>query len=130
MSLKSNDPRALLLTAAARTVSKYGVDVSVSRIARAAVVDDATLFKHFVSKEAFLNSFYLDIHCDLCSKLRECVVPGEPLPEGARAIWNLYIDLGPCPSQVPGGPPSTDGERADAENRSPAISGYWRSESR
>ncbi|MFC5458927.1 TetR/AcrR family transcriptional regulator [Massilia niabensis] len=94
MSLKSNNHRALLLTAAAHTVSKYGVDVSVSRIAKAAGVDETTLFKHFVSKEALLNTLYVDIHCDLCSKLRECVVLGEPLLERARAIWNSYIDWG------------------------------------
>jgi AcrR family transcriptional regulator len=94
MAPKSDDHRALLLTAAARTVSKYGVDVSVSRIARAAGVDEASLFHHFLSKEALLNWLYVDIHSDLCSKLREHVVPEEPLLERARAIWNSYIDWG------------------------------------
>lgn len=80
--------------AAARQIAKHGLDVSMGRIAKAAGKTEAALSSEFHGREVLLNALYVRIHCDLCSSLRACVVPSEPLRERAHAIWNAYIDWG------------------------------------
>lgn len=94
MRLVNNNLEAPLLTAAARLVSRHGLEVPAARIAKAAGVTEAAMFEVFASKEVLLNALYVQIHCNLCCKLHECVIPGAPLLERARAIWDSYIDWG------------------------------------
>lgn len=79
-----------ILAAAAEAFAKYGVDVPLEEVARAAGVGIATLFRHFPARSALITEVYLrdvDLLCDGVDELLEQL----PADEALRAWMQRFV---------------------------------------
>jgi AcrR family transcriptional regulator len=91
---KSEDKRNAILAAATEVIAEQGLGAPTARIAKMAGVAEGTLFTYFESKDALLNTLYLDIK----SHMREVMMEGYPkngtVQNRARHVWQKYVDWG------------------------------------
>jgi AcrR family transcriptional regulator len=105
--------RAAVLTAAEAAYAEQGVDVSLNEIARRADTGNATLYRHFPTREALLAEVYtghLERYCALAEDaaraddpaiaLRDCVIATCALQASNRGLANLLASLRPLSGTV------------------------------
>ncbi|WP_433734369.1 TetR/AcrR family transcriptional regulator [Nocardia sp. CA-129566] len=74
-----------LLAAARDAFAAYGADASLDDIARSAGVGNATLYRHFPSREALLDAVFRDRVHTLCAHAEE--LHGRESPDEALVTW-------------------------------------------
>ncbi|GLY73594.1 TetR/AcrR family transcriptional regulator [Actinoallomurus iriomotensis] len=74
-----------LLVAARDAFTAYGADASLDDIARNAGVGNATLYRHFPSREALLDAVFRDRVQTLCAQAEELL--GRESPHDALVTW-------------------------------------------
>lgn len=105
--------RAAVLTAAEAMYAEQGVDVSLNEIARRANTGNATLYRHFPSREALLAEVYtghLERYCALAEAaaraddpaiaLRDCIIATCALQASNRGLADLLASLRPLSAAV------------------------------
>jgi AcrR family transcriptional regulator len=105
--------RDALLVAAEAVYAEQGVEVSLNEIARRAGIGNATLYRHFPTREALLSEVYaghLERYCaiaedaarddDPVAGLRECVTATCELQATNRGLADLLASLRPLSSHV------------------------------
>ncbi|GGT20394.1 MULTISPECIES: TetR/AcrR family transcriptional regulator [Streptomyces] len=83
--------REKILTAAVRVFAEEGLDAHLERVAKAAGVGSATLYRNFPTREALIEAVYRNEVAQLCE-----AVPGllaaRPPYEALRAWTRLFLD--------------------------------------
>jgi AcrR family transcriptional regulator len=105
--------RMAVLAAAESVYAEQGVDVSLNEIARRANTGNATLYRHFPTREALLAEVYtghLERYCALAEDaaraddpviaLRDCVVATCALQATNRGLADLLASLRPLSCRV------------------------------
>jgi AcrR family transcriptional regulator len=105
--------RAAALAAAEAVYAEQGVDVSLNEIARRAGIGNATLYRHFPTREALLSEVYagqLERYCaiaeqaaradDPVAALRDCVTATSALQATNRGLADLLASLRPMSAHV------------------------------
>lgn len=105
--------RASVLAAAEAAYAEHGVDVSLNEIARRAGTGNATLYRHFPTREALLAEVYtghLERYCALAEDaaraddpgiaLRDCVIATCALQASNRGLADLLASLRPLSVHV------------------------------
>jgi len=105
--------RAAVLAAAEAVYAEQGVDVSLNEIARRARTGNATLYRHFPTREALLAEVYtghLERYCALAEDaaqaddpviaLRDCVTATCALQVTNRGLADLLASLRPLSPRV------------------------------
>lgn len=105
--------RAAVLAAAESAYAEHGVDVSLNEIARRANTGNATLYRHFRTREALLAEVYtghLERYCVLAEDaaraddpgiaLRDCVIATCRLQASNRGLADLLASLRPLSARV------------------------------
>jgi AcrR family transcriptional regulator len=80
-----------LLEAAAAAFNAEGANASLDDIARAAGVGNATLYRHFPTRQALITAVYADRFRDLCAAAEE-IRSTCPAPEALTTWLRLVID--------------------------------------
>ena len=80
-----------ILDAAAQLFDEQGVGVSTAKIAAAAGVSNGTLFNYFPTKQALVDSLYLQLKRELAAALG---TPDGTFEAQVRATWNRWLDWG------------------------------------
>ncbi|WP_219469867.1 TetR/AcrR family transcriptional regulator [Nonomuraea rhizosphaerae] len=81
--------RDALLTAAGRLFAERGVDVPLDDVARHAGVGNATMYRHFPTRQDLIIAVFADEVTELCDRgetLRATAAPGDALHEWLRAF--------------------------------------------
>ena len=107
--------RSAALSAAEAVYAEQGVDVSLNEIARRAGIGNATLYRHFPTREALLSEVYtghLERYCaiaedaahanDPVTALRDCVTATCELQATNRGLADLLASLSPLSPHVEG----------------------------
>ncbi len=105
--------RDAVLTAAEAVYAEQGVEVSLNEIARRAGIGNATLYRHFPTREALLSGVYaghLERYCaiaedaaraeDPVTALRDCVTATCELQATNRGLADLLASLRPLSPHV------------------------------
>ena len=105
--------RSAVLAAAEAAYAEQGVEVSLNEIARRADTGNATLYRHFPTREALLAEVYtghLERYCALAedaaraddpvTALRDCVTATCALQAGNRGLADLLASLRPLTARV------------------------------
>jgi len=105
--------RSAALAAAQAVYAEQGVEVSLNEIARRAGIGNATLYRHFPTREALLSEVYaghLERYCaiaedaahadDPVSALRDCVTATCELQATNRGLADLLASLRPLSTHV------------------------------
>ncbi|MCV7435137.1 TetR/AcrR family transcriptional regulator [Mycolicibacterium bacteremicum] len=105
--------RAAVLAAAELAYAEQGLDVSLNEVARRANIGNATLYRHFATREALLAEVYsvhLERYCALAEEaaaakdpviaLRDCVLATCALQAGNRGLADLLASLRPLTPHV------------------------------
>jgi AcrR family transcriptional regulator len=105
--------RSAVLAAAEAVYAEQGVEVSLNEIARRAGIGNATLYRHFPSREALLSEVYagqLERYCaiaetaahadDPVTALRDCVTATCALQATNRGLADLLASLRPLSPHV------------------------------
>ena len=105
--------RSAALAAAEAAYAEQGVEVSLNEIARRAGIGNATLYRHFPTREALLSEVYtklLERYCaiaedaahadDPVTALRECVTATCELQATNRGLADLLASLRPLSPHV------------------------------
>ncbi|ORB24982.1 hypothetical protein BST38_28265 [Mycolicibacterium parafortuitum] len=105
--------RSAVLAAAEQVYAEQGVDVSLNEIARRAGIGNATLYRHFPTREALLAevfSGHLEQYCGLAeaaadgddpvAALRDCVTATCALQATNRGLADLLASLQPMTPHV------------------------------
>jgi AcrR family transcriptional regulator len=105
--------RSALLAAAESVYAEQGVEVSLNEIARRAGIGNATLYRHFPTREALLNEVYaghLERYCafaeeavnadDPMTAMRDCVTATCELQATNRGLADLLASLRPLSPYV------------------------------
>lgn len=105
--------RSAALAAAETLYADQGIDVSLNEIARRAGIGNATLYRHFPTREALLAEVYavrLERYCaiaenaavadDPMAALRDCVVDTCALQAANRGLADLLASLRPLSPHV------------------------------
>src|SRR5689334_20609624 len=105
--------RAAVLAAAEAAYAEQGIDVALNEIARRANTGNATLYRHFPTREALLAEVYsphLERYCALAEEaalaadpvigLRDCISATCALQAGNRGLADLLASLRPLSPHV------------------------------
>lgn len=105
--------RSAVLSAAEKVYAEQGVEVSLNEIARRAGIGNATLYRHFPTREALLAEVYtghLERYCALAEDaahmddpviaLRDCVTATCALQAANRGLADLLASLRPLSPHV------------------------------
>jgi AcrR family transcriptional regulator len=105
--------RSAALAAAEAVYAEHGVEVSLNEIARRAKIGNATLYRHFPTREALLSGVYvghLERYCaiaedaahadDPVTALRDCVTATCALQATNRGLADLLASLRPLSPHV------------------------------
>jgi AcrR family transcriptional regulator len=105
--------RSATLAAAEAAYAEHGVEVSLNEIARRADIGNATLYRHFATKEALLSEVYaghLERYCAIAEEaahaedpvvaLRDCVLATCALQATNRGLADLLAALRPLSPHV------------------------------
>ena len=105
--------RAAALAAAEAVYAEHGVEVALNEIARRAEIGNATLYRHFPTREALLSEVYaghLERYCaiaedaahaaDAVTALRDCVTATCALQATNRGLADLLASLRPLSPHV------------------------------
>lgn len=79
-----------ILESAIDLVAEEGINVSTSRVARAAGVSNGTLFNYFPTKQALLDAMYAHIKRGLAVAVGD-LDDDEPLVDRARTVWRRWL---------------------------------------
>ena len=83
--------RERILTAAARVFAEEGLHAHLERVAKAAGVGSATLYRNFPTREALIEAAYRNEVARLCEAVPE-LLAAEPPFEALRAWTRLFLD--------------------------------------
>lgn len=89
------DKRSLILDAALKLFNSQGFHgTSTASIAKAAGVATGTLFHHFPTKEALLETLFLAVKKEFADALGAMALPGSDLEQQAKTLWLGALDWG------------------------------------
>lgn len=107
--------RSALLEAAGEVFAEHGLDVSLNEIARRAGVGNATLYRHFPTREALVIELFerqmerylataeqAAADDDPLLAFRRCITTTCELQAGNRALADLLVSMQPVSAQVDG----------------------------
>ncbi|GGV66799.1 TetR family transcriptional regulator [Streptomyces longisporoflavus] len=83
--------RDKILAAAVRVFAEEGLDAHLERIAKAAGVGSATLYRNFPTREALVEAVYRNEVVELCDAVPGLLEERQPL-EALRAWTRLFLD--------------------------------------
>jgi AcrR family transcriptional regulator len=83
--------REKILTAAVRLFAQEGLDTHLERIAKAAGVGSATLYRNFPTREALIEAAYRNEVAQLCDAVPGLLATRQPY-EALRAWTRLFLD--------------------------------------
>ncbi len=105
--------RTAVLAAAEAVYAEHGVEVSLNEIARRAGIGNATLYRHFPTRESLLSAVYtehLKRYCEIAedaaqaddpvTALRDCVTATCSLQASNRGLADLLASLRPLTAHV------------------------------
>jgi len=105
--------RTAVLAAAEAVYAEQGVEVSLNEIARRAGIGNATLYRHFPTRESLLSAVYtehLERYCEIAedaaqaddpaTALRDCVTATCSLQASNRGLAELLASLRPLTAHV------------------------------